>query len=209
MRHTLRQPPRYRIRPPGWQAVLASVLGLSLLLASLYPTGVSQANPLAEATGYLKKEQSLAESYAGLLKGFGRQDIATYARGIQLYAEAKAEFDGLIEQLLAALRQGESPDTSAAFQQKLEKAAKQRVAFTDFIGQEVLSKVPEGTKSLAAILKIPGVIGGVTELASALKDAGRAIWQGYRQSSEQERAAIVSQLETLRWKPFEEIKPLQ
>jgi hypothetical protein len=164
---------------------------------------------LAEATGYLKKEQSLAESYAGLLKGFGRQDIATYARGIQLYAEAKAEFDGLIEQILAALRQGESPDTSAAFQQKLEKAAKQRVAFTDFIGQEVLSKVPEGTKSLAAILKIPGVIGGVTELASALKDAGRAIWQGYRQSSEQERAAIVSQLETLRWKPFEEIKPLQ
>ena len=170
---------------------------------------VSQANPLAEAIGYLKKEQSLAESYAGLLKGFGKQDIATYARGIQLYAEAKAEFDGLIEQLLVTLRQGESPDTSATFQQKLEKAANRRVAFTDFIAQEVLSKVPEGTRSLAAILKIAGAIGSVKELVTALKDAGMGIWQGYRQSNEQERTAIVSQLEALRWKPFEEIKPLQ
>lgn len=208
MRRTPKRRQRYRARPTGWLMLLASLLGLSLLLACLPPTVVSQANPLAEAMGYLKKEQSLAEGYAGLLKGFGKQDRAIYARGIQLYAEAKAEFDGLLEQLLAVLRQGESPDTSAAFQQKLEKAANQRVAFTDFIAQEVLSKVPEGTRSLAAILKIPGVIGGVTELVTAFKDTGRAIWQGYRQSGEQERAAIVSQLETLRWKPFEEINPL-
>ena len=66
-------------------------------------------------------------------------------------------FDGLLEQLLAALRQREPPDTSPAFQQKLELAAKRRVAFTEFISQEVLSKVPEGTRSLAAILAIPGV----------------------------------------------------
>jgi hypothetical protein len=118
---------------------------VSLLLASLPPLAVSQVNPLAEAMGYLKKEQSLAESYAGLLKGFGKQDVATYARGIQRYAEAKAEFDGLLEQLLVALRQKESPDTSTAFVQKLETAAKRRVEFTGFIAQEVLSKVPENT----------------------------------------------------------------
>jgi hypothetical protein len=189
--------------------VLAYALGLSLWFASLYPTSACQANPLAEAIGFLKKEQSLAESYAGLLKGFGKQDFATYARGIQRYVEAKSQFDGLLEQLLTALNQRESLDTSAAFQRKLEQAATQRVVFTEFIAQEVLSKVPEGTKSLAAILAIPGVIGGVTELAKSLKDAGRAIWQGYRQSGEQERAALVSQLEALRWKPFEAITPLQ
>jgi hypothetical protein len=158
---------------------------------------------------YFKKEQSLAENYAGLPKGFGKQDITTYARGIQRYAEAKAEFDGLIEQLLAALRQREPPDTSPAFQQQLEHAAQRRVAFTEFIRQEVLSKVPEGTRSLAAILAIPGVIGGVTELAKGLKDAGAAVWQAYRESAEQERAALLGQLEALRWKPFEEIKPLE
>jgi hypothetical protein len=165
--------------------------------------------PSRKLRATLKKEQSLAEGYAGLLKGFDKQDRAIYARGIQLYAEAKADFDGLLDQLLAVLRQGESPNTSAAFQQKLEKLANQRVAFTDSIANEVLSKAPEGTRSLAAILKIPGVIDGVTQLVTAFKDAGRAIWQGYRQSGEQERAAIVSQLETLPWKPFEEIKPLQ
>jgi len=102
------------------------------------------------------------------------------------------------------------PDTSAAFQQKLEQAARRRVAFTEFISQEVLTKVPEGTRSLAAILAIPGVIGGVTELAEGLKDAGGgATWQGYRQSGEQERAALVSQLEALRWKPFQAITPVE
>jgi hypothetical protein len=73
----------------------------------------------------------------------------------------------------------------------------------------VLSKVPEGTRSLAAILAIPGVIGGVTDLAKGLKDAGGAIWHGYRQSGEQARAALVSQLEALRWKPFQDITPLE
>jgi hypothetical protein len=209
MRHTPRLPQRSRTRPTGWQVCLTSLLALSVLLASPPPAAASQANSLAEAMGYLKKEQSLAESYAGLLKGFGKQDVATYARGIQLYAEAKAEFDGLIEQILASLRQRESPDTSTAFQQKLEQAANRRVAFTDFIAQEVLSKVPEDTKSLATILKFAGAIGSIKELVTALKNAGMAIWQWYRQSGEQERAAIVSQLEALRWKPFEEIKPLQ
>jgi hypothetical protein len=180
MRRPPGQPQRYRIRPTVCEVCLASLLGLSFLLVSLHPAGVSQANPLAEAIGYLKKEQSLAETYAGLLKGFGKQDLATYARGIQLYAEAKAEFDGLTEQLLAALRQRESPDTSPAFQQKLETAAQRRVAFTDFIIQEGLSKVPEGTRSLATILKIAGAIGSVKELVTALKDAGMSRWHGYR-----------------------------
>ena len=100
-----------------------SLLGLSLLLADLLSAGMDQPTPLREAMGYLRKEQSLAESYAGLLKGVGKPDVATYARGIQRYAEAKAEFDGLIEQLLAALRQRDPPDTSPAFKQKLGLAA--------------------------------------------------------------------------------------
>jgi hypothetical protein len=49
----------------------------------------------------------------------------------------------------------------------------------------------------------------MTELAKTLKDAVGAIWQEYHQSDKQERVALVSQLEVLRWKPFEEIKPLQ
>jgi hypothetical protein len=133
-----------------------------------------------------------------LPKGFAKQDIATYAQEIQRYTAAKAEFDGLLEQLLAALRQREAPDASPAFQRQLEQAARRRVAFTEFIGQEVLSKVPEGTRSLAAILAIPGVIGGVTELAKGLRDAGAAVWQAYRESAERERAALVGQLEALR-----------
>ena len=62
----------------------------------------------------------------------------------------------------------------------------------------MLNKVPEGTKSLATILKIAGALGSLKELVTVLKDAGMTLWQWYRQSGEQEREAIVSQLEALR-----------
>jgi hypothetical protein len=208
MRQTPRPPQHRRPPPPGWPRALTCLLGLGVLLASLSPPAVRPADPLAEAIGRLKTEQTLAESAAGLLKGVGKPDVAPYARGIQRYAAAKAEFDGLLEQLLAALHRRDPPDASPAFHQRLETAAQRRVAFTAFIDQEVISKVPQGTRSVAAILAIPGVISGVTELATGLKDATGAIWHGYRQGVEQERAALVSQLEALRWKPFEAITPL-
>jgi hypothetical protein len=49
----------------------------------------------------------------------------------------------------------------------------------------------------------------VTELAKGLTDAGGAIWREYRQSADLERAGLVSQLEALRWKPFQDVTPLE
>ncbi len=60
--------------------------------------------------------------------------------GIQLYADAKAEFDGLIAQLRLDIIEGRDPTKSAKFDAALQAAAKSRIAFTNFVGDEI---VPE------------------------------------------------------------------
>jgi hypothetical protein len=132
---------------------MAMLLSVNLLLAGLQTVRADEKSTLPEAVAQLKKEQTLAESYAGLLKEYGSTDLRTYARGISLYAEAKAEFDGLIEQMITALHQGKAPDTSEVFQRQLTKAVDRRVVFTSFMVDEILNKIPESERSLAAVLR--------------------------------------------------------
>jgi len=54
---------------------------------------------LADAIRVLAREQSAAEQYAVLLDSHGKADTNRYVQGITRYAEAKADFDGLIEAL--------------------------------------------------------------------------------------------------------------
>jgi hypothetical protein len=56
-----------------------------------------------------------------------------YAKGITLYAEAKAEFDKLIAELEHELEQARPPDQSERFEAALKDAVAKRVAFTSFV----------------------------------------------------------------------------
>jgi hypothetical protein len=61
---------------------------------------------LPEAMGFLRHEKSAAEQYAVILSTVAKNDAAQFVRGIELYADAKAEFDGLIAQLRIELQTG-------------------------------------------------------------------------------------------------------
>ena len=82
------------------------LLLLALLLAGIgsEPGKAEQPEPSSEATlakavGVLAHEKSAAEQYAVILATAGKSDTALYVRGIQLYADAKAEFDAMIAEL--------------------------------------------------------------------------------------------------------------
>ncbi len=171
-------------------------LGVVSIAACSAPADKDKA--FAEAIGTLAKEQSVAESYVLLLEDFGKADPRRYARGIQLYAEAKAEFDGLIEQLKYNLTRGNPPNTSPAFETVLRRAAQQRVAFTSHV-TELLGD-GEGRRAAA------GVITSVTALIPALTDAGKTIWQEYRAVKDARRKEMISQLEALKWRPYHEVR---
>lgn len=176
----------------------ATVVAFSCMMLIFAGYGWAQGkNEFSEAIGFLAKEQSLGENYAAILKEFGKEDLSNYAEGIALYANAKAEYDGLIQQLNYELTAGQALDASPAFQNKLKTAADQRVAFTSFVTEKVIRSDPNKKNPLAI-----AAITAVPELIDALTKVAKSIWQEYRTVKDAEKKAIIEQLDALRWKSF-------
>ncbi len=191
------------LRPAALAVCFATLLHM---LAGL-PVG-AQEGGFADALGLMKREQTLGEANAGLLKTFARDDTATLARGILLYAEAQAEFNALIETLKAELNTEGALSDSEGFTDVLQNAADRRVIFTDFVEKKVLSRIEDGTKSLATALGGGDVLENAAELITALKDAGLDIWREYRAADKEQQQQILDQLDTLKWRSFGDVPEL-
>jgi hypothetical protein len=170
-------------------AVLASVLYISARAQQ------SEPETFSDAISFLKHEKSAAEQYGVILFTVARDDAGVYVRGIKLYADAKAEFDGLIAELRIDLLSGQDPAKSTKFNDALKEAAEKRVAFTSFVSAQV-DKLPGARPGL------PDVIEVVPDLIKAITDSGLSIWNAFRQAQKQNRDAILSELEHLEWRSF-------
>jgi|GEM_PF-4905372 len=186
---------------------LAALLSALVLTVVCTLEGAAESS-YAEAVGQMRREQTLGEAGAGLLKTFAKDDMATLAQGIQLYAFAQADFNGLLETLKGALIKGEELADSKRFQDALVLAVKRRVAFTDFVDEKVLSRSPKGTKSLAAVLGAADFIKGAAELLKVLMEAGLDIWREYRTVDKENRQQIRDQLDSLKWRSFDKVPAL-
>jgi hypothetical protein len=161
--------------------------------------GQSAPMSLSEAVGVLEHERSAAEQYAVMLDRFGKADISRYVQGISRYAEAKADFDGLIEALKTELIQHHDPMRSPNFPAALQAAAEKRIAFTAFVADEVVGD-KEGSRSL-----LYDVIRVVPDLIKKLTESGISIWHEFRDAGQARRDQILDQLDHLKWKAFADI----
>lgn len=152
-----------------------------------------------DAFQVLGEEQSMAESYMYLLNEFGKKDLNKYGKGIQLYVNARAKFNGLIELMKHKLSEGEPFDNSPDFDNTLKTAVDKRVSFTTYINEEIIGD-SEGKKGFPV-----AIIGGAAELIKALTEVGKTIWQEYRSVNDTRRKELLEQLEALKWKAFHEI----
>lgn len=170
-----------------------------IALALLLPWAAVAEPSVSDAIDTLSQERGYAEFGAGILKAYADDDI----EGRRLYAEAKAAFDGLIEQLLADLAQDRDPTLSPAFSETLDAAVSKRLAFSQHVDEIIKSKLPKGAKpGLAdALAKAPG------QVIKALVDGGISIWREWHGAGKDRRDQIAERLEALRWKPFADIAP--
>ena len=183
----------------AWDGHMRAFLRLTIGLLLLWALP-SRAEPtFSDAVGMLGQERSYAEAGAALVKRYSPDDIE--AR--RLYAEAKAAFDGLIEQLLADLAQNKDPTLSTLFRARLEAATAKRFAFSEHADKLLRVNVPEGAKPsiVDALAKVPA------ELVKELFAGGMAIWKEWRGIGAEQRKQVASRLESQRWKPFSEIAP--
>ncbi len=144
---------------------------------------------LSDAVGVLEKERSAAEQYAVILATVGRKNVDAYVRGIKLYADAKSDFDGLISQLRFDLIEGHDPTKSTKFAAALDSAAKSRIAFTNFVTDEVVGKTEGAKPGLIDVVKV------VPDLVTAITDAGVKIWDAYGKASKERRDAILAEID--------------
>jgi hypothetical protein len=180
------------------------LIGVAFLIAadglrSALQAASSDEAALAKAVGVLAHEKSAAEQYAVILGTAGKNDTALYVRGIQLYADAKADFDAMIAELKFDLTTGQDPAKSAVFTGALQGAADRRIAFTSFVSSEVVEKL-QGPKP-----GLPDVVTAVPELVKAITEAGLSIWKTFHDASKERRDAILSEIDQLQWKSFAEL----
>ena len=155
----------------------------------------------SEAFRVLAKEQSFAESYVVLLKTMSKEDFRRYADGIRYYASARAEFDGLIEQMKQDIIQHDPFGRSEIFQAVLRTAVERRMKFTRHVDETVEALgVGEGSRA-----GVKDYVASAAELLAIIGKAAKAVWDEYWTIKETRRKETLTQLEALKWKAFHKI----
>lgn len=187
---------------PVYRAIC--LIWLLLVLVTFWGVACAQEQPAAddsEAYRILESEKALAEDIAGLLKEFKERDLQAYAEGLQLYAFARGDFNGLIEQIKHNLIAEEEFEQSETFRFKLQSAVNKRMAFTRHVHEKVIKPLgDDGTKGipvLAALLADPA------KLISAITEAAKTIWQEYRKIQDTRRKEMLDQLDEMKWVNFQ------
>jgi hypothetical protein len=157
---------------------------------------------VTELVGALAREKTAAEEYAIAFSMAPKRDIERYFRCVGLYADAKADFDGLITQFVFDLRSGNDPSSSTKFAIVLRGAAEKRVAFTDFVKETLSAAVNPEERGRLDLLGISRL---VPEIVKSLTQAGLAIWKCFRQAKRERQVAILVEVERLRWRSFADL----
>jgi hypothetical protein len=150
-----------------------------------------------EAVARLAQERTLAETCAGLLKKYG--DAGAVVRGKLAYAEAKAEYDGIIAGLDVALASNDRPASLPDLEARLRHGFDKRQSFCDSV-QKLLPPAKTGEKGPIAEI-VSGAVGPVI-------DAVKAIWIRTRDDNALMRKTIETQLEATTWPSFASVSPL-
>jgi hypothetical protein len=124
---------------------------VAALVYALASTGIV-AQETSEGIRVMARERSLAEQFLVIMHDFGQKDIGQYVKGVTLYAEAKAEFDGLISELEHELEQAGPPDQSERFEAALKDAVAKRVAFTSFVTDTLVPHTEGAQNGIAGTL---------------------------------------------------------
>jgi hypothetical protein len=175
------------------------------LLAVLAPTGsvIGQQAAVSwpDAVSLIAGERAKAETCAALMKKYGNE--AQKAHGQITYANAKAEFDGVIAGLITVLSAGQAPASLPSLQDKLKGGISGLVEFCGTVS-DLLPKAAGQTEK-GVMIDIVKMI-PFEQLLKMLSDGVSALYNNHRSDDALTRRTIQTQLESARWSAFSEVK---
>ncbi|HTW29530.1 MAG TPA: hypothetical protein VME92_20565 [Acetobacteraceae bacterium] len=143
-----------------------------------------------EAVARMAAERTQAIACVRLLKKYG--SAAAIDRGSLVYADAKAEYDGIIAGLDVALARAEPPSSLPDLEARLRRGFAKRAAFCG----SVSPLIPADSGSKGVIDEI--VSGAVGPLIQAVQ----AIYLRIRDDNAAARKTIATELEATSWPSF-------
>jgi hypothetical protein len=151
---------------------------------------------IADLFEILGTERALAEAHGRLLHEHGRADPALYARGILLYGQAKAAFDGLIESAKHQVTRGKTVDDVPDMDLKVRAAVDRSADFNTFVRDQVLGDIAGTRFGLGDLLE-------PAKLFASLLEAVTELLKERREAGDVRRKETLTQLDGLKWRPFE------
>lgn len=168
------------------------ILCVAILVASCSPAG-KNVELNSDVFAEMESQRTKAEEYVIILKQTYPAGSPEYKRGREYYIQAEAEFNGTIEEFKAKLIAGQVSD----FEPMLTEAVEKSETFVEYVKSPWL---PGGSQH-AVDPKVVALIVGV------LIETGKAVWEQYRGAEKEKQDALLLQLDSMKWKSFEEIKP--
>jgi hypothetical protein len=153
---------------------------------------------LAKNIGILSDYKSSAEQHARILVGLAAAEDITrenYRTGQSLYAEAKAAFDGWIDQLTFEVQSPKTGGLSRQYDTMQQKAQSKGDAFVNFVRQQFMGDRRRG--ETADVLK---------SVFASMKEVGQSIWEGVTRGSVPDRTELIEQLQAYKWSSFQRLE---
>jgi hypothetical protein len=152
---------------------------------------------LSEVVNAIETQRSKAEQWESILKRLEKTITPTaYMRAVSLYIEASAAFNGLIEKMKTDLIAGLGSAKDPKYKNLIENVSLRSAQFTEYVEGLYES---EGERSL-----LPIVISSI-QLAIDVTKFVFEILQQSKDREEEHRNEIIKILNSLKWKPFDEI----
>ena len=152
---------------------------------------------LAQGIGVLSEYKSNPEQQAQILVGLATEEDITkddYRQGQSLYAQAKAGFDGWIDQLIFEVQSGKTELLSPQYESIQMEAKAKGDAFTKYVQKQFLGN-PRGEVGDA----FKSVFG-------SLNDVAKSIVNGFSKVSPTEQPEVIKKLEGYKWPEFHTIE---
>ena len=181
---------------------LRMVLCVFMLLPIFSSGGIMPAyaelpSDLAQGIGILSKYKSSAEGQAQILVWLAAENEITkdeYRKGQSLYVEAKAGFDGWIDQLIFEVQSGKTELLSPQIESIQLEAKVKGDAFTKYVQKKDLGNLRGGVGD------------GFKSAFDSLKEGALSILKGFSKVSPTDQPEVIKKLEGYKWPEFHTIE---
>ena len=139
----------------------------------------------------IAEQRSKAGDWARILQREWSKTTPAYRQGEALYIDARAAFNGWIEQLKLDLQAGRRLDQSSQYQQTLQRAVDKSEAFIRHVSEH---------RSSYHVAAFP-----IADLIVGLTDAGIKVWQEWQRADQAQQERLKRELDGQKWRPFDQL----